>query len=76
MKMDFKTAQKWSKILGIGTLGSLILRHFIPILAAVFIPCFVGLAVVVLLFCKCPHCGRQIRPFEVDQCPHCGGALD
>jgi len=77
--MDFKTTKKWAKIFGIATFVGLFGRCYAPLVAictAVFFVGFVGLAAVVLLFSKCPHCHRQIRPFEVDECPHCHGRLD
>ena len=79
--MDFKTTQKWAKIFGILTLGGLLARCFASSIAiavgtASFFIGLLGLAAVVLLFSKCPHCHRQIRPFEVDQCPHCHGRLE
>ena len=77
--MDFKSVQKWAKIFGIITLGGLVARCFAPLVAIGTIAFFVGfacLAGVVVLYSKCPHCGRTIRPFEVDECPHCHGRLE
>ena len=77
--MDFKTTQKWAKIFGILTLGGLLARCYAALVAIgtiAFFAGFIGLAAVVLLFSKCPHCRRQIRPFEVDECPHCHGKLN